>query len=173
MSHQKRKLFLIKGNFQLAFILGFILFLLIEVIAASSAIYLLSQKALEHAAFSSHLGFNRSLEIISPIVIKVNVWVVLGSIFLACALMLITYINLHSLFSKIVQGLESLKNNHTSLRLNLRAGKNSQALIKEFNHAAEYFDRRLLDLRAALDSLLKEKELEKIIKLQNKLSSII
>ena len=173
MSNQKRKPFLIKGNFQLTFILGFTLFLLIEVIAAGFAIYILAEKTLEDLAFSSHINFNKSLEIISPIVIKVNIWMILCSIFVACAITAITCINLHSLFSKIIQGLENLKNNHTSSRINPRGNKDTRELIKEFNHTAAYLDKNMQDLRTTLDSLLEEKELERIIELQNKLYSII
>ncbi len=173
MSKQKRKAFLIKGNFQITFILGFILFLFIEVVTAGFVIYILSEKALEDVAFSSHVSFNRSLEIISPIVLKVNIWVTVGSIFLACALTLITYLNLHSLFSKIIKGLESLKNNHTSFRIGLRGNKDTRELIKDFNHAAGYLNKNMQDLRTTLDSLLEEKELDRITKLQNRLSSII
>ncbi|MDO8663125.1 MAG: hypothetical protein Q7K98_07930 [Candidatus Omnitrophota bacterium] len=173
MSNQKRKPFLLKGNFQLTFILGFTLFLFIEVIAAGFAIYILSAKALEDAAFSSHVSFNRSLEIISPIVLKVNIWMILGSIFLACVIILIVYLNLHNLFSKIIQGLENLKNNNTAFRIDLRGNKDTRELIKEFNHTAGYLDHRRLDLHTTIDSLLKKKELEDIVKLHKKLSSII
>lgn len=173
MDKQKRKPFFVKGNFQIAFIIGFIMLLFIEITAAGLFIYRLSERAIEDTAFSSHLTIDRSAQIIRPIVIKANIYIMLISIFLACVVVAITYLKLHALFGKLIKGLENLKNNTGSFRINLRGGKNTREIIKEFNQAASYLDKHLGDLRLVLDSLLVEKELRHIAEFHDRLYSII
>lgn len=173
MNKQKRKLFIIKSNFQIAFIVGFILLLFIEVMAASLFIYRLSAETIEDAVFSSHITIDRSTQIIRPIVLKVNTCFILISIFLSGLVIVIVYLRFHALFSSIIEGLENLRGNNTSFRIKLRGRKNTRELIKEFNQAASSIDSRITLLRGTIDSLLQKKELKDIERLHNKLYSLI
>lgn len=173
MNKLKRKPFFIKRNFHIAFVIGFILLLLLEVMLAGALIYKLSAEAIENAAFSSHININRSAQLIKPIILKVNIYVMLMSVLLAGLAIAITYFRLHFLFSKIIRGLENFRNNNTPFHIKPSGGKQTRELIKEFNHASSCLDNRLSDLRLTLDSLLVEKDLKQTVKLQNRLYSII
>ncbi len=173
MSKFKRKKFFLKDNFQLAFITGFILLLLFEVMLAGFFIYKLSAKALEEAAFSSHINIISSEQLIKPVVLKVNIYTMLTIVLIAGLAVAIANLRLHALFSKIIKGLENLKDNNTSFCIEPRGRKQTRELIKEFNQAASYLDKRLAGLRHVIDPLIEEKELKHIVKLHNKLYSII
>lgn len=173
MDKPKRKPFFVKGNFQIVFITGFILLLFLEVISAGFFIYKLSAEAIEVATFSSHINIDRSAQIIKPIIIKVNIYVMLMSVLLAGLATAIAYLRLHALFGKIMSGLENIRDNNTSFRIKPRGDKQACELIKEFNGAASYLDKQTTNLRMALDSLIAEKELSHVVKLHNKLYSII
>lgn len=173
MNKQKRKLFIIKSNFQIAFIIGFILLLFIEAMTAGLFIYRLSADAIEDAVFSSHITINRSTQIIRPIVLKVNTYFILISIFLAGLVIVIAYLRFHALFASIIEGLENLRGNNTAFRIKLRGIKNTRELIKEFNQAASSMDNYMALLRGTIDSLLQKKELKDIERLHNKLYSLI
>lgn len=173
MNKLKRKRFFIKGNFQIAFIIGFILILLLEVTLAGLFIYRLSQEALEKAAFSSHITIDRSAQLIKPIILKVNIYTMLAIVLIAGLAVMIANLRLHALFSKIIKGLENLRDNNTSFHIKPHGRKQARELIKEFDQAASYLDKRLAGLRHVTDSLLEEKELTHIAKLHDKLYSII
>jgi len=173
MEKQKRRKFFIKGNFQINFILGFILLLFIEVMFAAMIIYKLSYSATEEAMFKSHLMIEKSSQIIEPIILKVNLCVILASILLAGIGTMIGYFRYRSLFSEIIRGLKNLKDNNSTFRINLGGGKNTRELIREFNHAASYLDKHQADLKIMLDSLSGENELKNIEKLHIQLCSII
>ncbi len=173
MHKLKRKPFFIKGNFQIFFIAGFILFLLLEVAGAGFFIYKLSAEKIENAQFSSHININQSIQIIKPVVIKINIYTILFSIIIAGILVLITYFQLHTLFSEIMGGLEKLGGNYTLFRLKPRGTKKTRELIREFNQVGIYFDQRLNDLQLTLNSLSAEKDLKQIAKLHHKLHLII
>ncbi len=173
MEKYKRKGFFVKGNFQINFILGFILLLFIEVMLAATIIYKLSYGATEDAMFKSHLLIEKSSQIVGPIILKVNLCVIVISVVLAGILTLISYFRHRVLFDEIIRGLENLKSNHTAFRINLGSGKKAQELVKEFNQAAAYLDKHLADLRADLDELLVEKEFKNIKQLHNRLFSLL
>ncbi len=173
MNKIKRKRFFIRGNFQMAFIAGFVLLLFMEVLSASFFIYTLSSRAIEETSFKSHIAINSLAEIVAPIIIKVNICVILISIFLSCVAASIAYFRLIVLFDKILEGLENLRDKNTSFRLAVRGGKNARELITEFNNAASYLDKRQAGLLDALNSIIDEKELKNISKLHKKLGSII
>ena len=173
MNKYKRKSFFIKKNFQVSFIICFIGILLLEVTTASFIIYKLSGELIENAAFSSHLIIDTSGEIITPVIIKVNTYVVIISIILACTIAAIMFQRRRFLFSQIIAGIQNIKNNNTSFRVKPFGRKNSRMLIKEFNSAADHLDKRMFDLRQTLNSLLEAKELDQITKLHNKLYDII
>lgn len=173
MNKFKRKSFFLKGNFQIAFIIGFILLLLLEVMLAGFFIYRLSEETLEKAAFSSHITIDRSAQLIKPVILKVNIYTMLMIVLIAGLAVTITNLRLHALFSKIIKGLENLKDNNTSFQIKPHGRKQARELIKEFNQAASYLDKRLAGLRHVIDSLLGEKELGHIAKLHDKLYSII
>jgi len=169
MYKQKRKTFFIKGNFQIVFILGFILLLFIEVSLAGIFIYKSSAYALEKVAYSSHISIDKTAQIIKPIVIKVNASVILISIILAACIMALAGISLHSLFNRIIEGLKNLKNNNTSFRISQCGGKDTRELIKEFNQAAIALDKKKNDLNLLINSILAEKDLKTITNLHQKI----
>jgi len=140
---------------------------------AAFFIYRLSFGAIEKATFKSHITIDTGAQIVAPIILKVNIFVILISLILASLTVIIAYFRLRVLFGKIIEGLENLKRNNMSWRINLYGRKNTRALIKEFNQAASCLDKRLLDLRKTLDALLEEKELAHIAKLHNQLYSIV
>lgn len=173
MNNVKRKPFFISGNFQIGFITGFILLLFIEVALAALYIYRLSEKAFEATAFKSHITIDTGAQIIGPIILKINIYVILISILLSALGTIITYVGRHALFNKLLEGLENLKRNNLSFRINPCGRKNTRELIKEFNQAASYLDKRKEDIHLTVDLLLEEKEIKHIEKLHNKLYSII
>jgi len=173
MNKLKRKSFFLKGNFQIVFIIGFISILLFEVTLAGFFIYKLSAETLEEAVFSSHINIATSAQIIKPIIIRINIYVILISVALACLIITVTYIKLRVLFGKIIDGLENLKNNNTPLHIKPYGRKQARELIKEFNLAASCLDKQLAGLHHTIDSLVKEKELRHIAKSHDKLYSII
>jgi hypothetical protein len=69
----KRKPFFIKGNFQLKFILCFIFILVFSTGLAALLIFRLSADVIERAAFSSHLSFGNSGELVGRIILEANV----------------------------------------------------------------------------------------------------
>ena len=157
----------------MAFNIALTLLLLLEVLTVSLFIYKLSAKAIEGAAFSSHLNIERSTEIIKPIIIKVNIYFMFSSLLLASLWLAATYLKLHRLFARIITGIEEIKSNHTSFRLDLNGGKPARRLISEFNQAASFLDKRRMNLISLLDALLAEKDLEKIKQLHRRLYLII
>lgn len=169
MDKYKRKRFFVKGNFQIAFIVGFLVLLCVEVLVAAALIYGASYGAIEGAAFSSHITMSRSAELIGPIILKINGYVVIASIILSCGVVAIAYARLCALFARIIEGIEQLKRKRFSFRIHERGGKNSRQLIKEFNQAADCIEKRQAVLRGVLDSLLSEKELTYIAKLHAQL----
>lgn len=173
MKKQKRRPFFIKGNFQIAFIGVFILLLLSETAAAGLLIYRLSAEAIESAVFSSHLAINQSAQIIKPIILKVNGWVALISILLACVAVTAVFFKLHTLFSRIIAKLKGLRDNKEFLPLPARGGKNTRKLIAEFNQAGSALDQRLREIHFLLDSLTVAEELSSIHKLHGKLHALI
>lgn len=173
MNTIKRKRFFIRGNFQIAFIAGFVLLLFMETLSASFFIYILSSRAIEETAFKSHIAINSLAEIVAPIIIKVNICAILISIFLSCVAASIVYFRLIVLFDKILEGLENLRNKAASFRLDVRGGKNAREFIMEFNHMTSYLDKRQAGLLDVLNSIIEEKELKNISKLHKKLDSII
>lgn len=172
MNKSKRKPFFLKNNFQIAFIVGFVLLLLVEVASAGFLIYKLSEGAIENEAFSSHININTTAQLIKPIIFKVNIYTMLTSILLAGLVIAITYLRLHFLFRKIITGLERLGDN-APFYIKPRGRKQARELIKEFDQAASYLEKRMNALHSVLDSLLVERELGHIVKLHAKLYSII
>lgn len=174
MSPRKRKSFFIKDTFQIMFIAGFILLLFLEVMTAGIFIYKLSNKAVEEAAFKSHLMLETGMEIINPIILEVNLYVIFFSIFTAILVAGLMFYRLHLLFRKIIDGLESLAfGDNKPLFIKPYGGNNTRQLISEFNQAAAYLHKQQLDIKSVLDSLSIEKELKHIEKLQNKLYILI
>jgi len=173
MNRHKRKPFFIKENFQTTAIICFVLLLFIEVMAAGLFIYRLSEGAIENAEYSSHITISSGSQLIKPIILKVNACAILISVLLACLAAAIMYLRLRALFGKIINGLENLRDNNTSFRINQHGIKNTRELIKEFNQAASSLDKRLADSRDTLDSLIKERGLRHISKLHSRLYSIV
>ncbi len=173
MNKNRRKPFFIKRNFQITFIIGFIALLFIEVILAGLFIYRLSNAAFEKETFRPHISINKSSQITGPIILRVNVCSIIISILLAGLIVTISYYKNRDLFDKIIEGLENLRDNNLSFRINARGGKKTVKLINEFNAAASYFEQRWNNLRVVLDELIAEKELRNIEKLHNRLTSII
>lgn len=173
MNKSKRRPFFIKDNFQLSFIAGFIALLFIEIMLADFFIYELSRKAVEDAAFSSHLSLERSAQILGPIILKVNICFIAVTFLLAVLTSAAAYYRLHIVFAGIVEGFNKLKKNNTSVRLKLRGTKPARELIGEFNKAAESLDKRAENLTLIMNSLDKEKELNRLTKLHNELCAII
>jgi len=173
MNKHKRKPFFIKGNFQIAVIASFTLLLFIEVITAGLFIYKLSANAVEDAEYSSHITINSGSQLIKPIILKVNTYAILISILLAGLVAAIMYFRLRALFANIINGLENLRDNNTSFRINQYGIKNTRELIEEFNQAASSLDKRRGELQVALDSLIKETDTGHISKLHNRLYSLI
>jgi hypothetical protein len=173
INRNKRKLFFIKRNFQIDFIISFVALLFMEVSISGIFIYRLSAAAVENAAFRSHITINRSAQIIGPIILKVNACGIIVSILLAGLAMAITYRRNRDLFNKITAGLDNLRDNNPSFRIEPYGGKKTKSFINEFNAAASYFEQRLNNLRFILDSAIREKELINIEKLHARLSSII
>lgn len=173
MAKQKRRLFLLKENFQIIFITSFVLLLFVEVMAAGLCIYKLTNKSIEQAAFKSHLAVNSGAQIIAPIILKVNIYGILISILMAVLIAAMTFYRIRVLSAKLVKGLQSLADNTTTLLIQPYGGENTRQLIREFNHAASFLDKRQADLRSLLDSLLIEKELKQIDKLHQKLFTLL
>lgn len=169
----KRKPFFIKRNFQITFIIGFVALLFIEVMLSGLFIYRLSAAAVEKAAFRSHITINRSAQIIGPIILKVNACGIIVSILLAGLAVAITYRRSRDLFNKIIEGLNNLRDNNLSFRIDERGSRKTAAFINEFNEAATYFEQRMNNLRFILEAAIAEKELKNIEKLHNRLSSLI
>lgn len=173
MKEQRRRKFFIKGNFQINFILGFILLLFTEVLLTAVIIYQSSYSATEKAMYKSHLVIEKSSQIIGPIILKVNLWVILASIVFAGIAAIISYSRYCAFFEEIIRGLKNLKDNNTSFRIKSGGGMNTRELIKDFNHAAAYLDKRQAGLKIILDALSMERELKNIEKLHIQLCSII
>lgn len=169
----KRKPFFIKRNFQINFIMGFVTLLFMEALLASVFIYKLSADRIEEAAFRSHISINRSAQIIGPIILAINACSIVASVLLAVLAVTITYRRNHELFNKMIKGLDNLRDNNLSFRIDEHGSKKTVAFIKEFNAAASYFEQRLTNLRFILDSAIAEKELKNIEKLHNRLYAII
>jgi len=173
MNKQKRKKFFIKGNFQITIILGFTLFLFIEVLAAGWFIYKLSFTAIENASFKSHLTIDKGAQIIAPVILRINISVITITVLFSSLAAVIFYFRTRALFRKIIFGLENFKRNNMAFRLAPRGGKKTRELIKEFNQAASQLDKKHTELINVLDALLKENKLSQISKLHNKLYLII
>ncbi len=173
MNKNRRKPFFIKRNFQIYFIIGFIALLFIEAILTGLFIYRLSNAAVEKEASRPRISINKSSQLIGPIILKVNISGIIISIILAGLSVTVSYYRNRNLFNKIIEGLENLRDNNLSFRIDARGGKKTVELINEFNEAAYYFEQRGNNLRAVLDALIAEKELKNIEKLHNRLSSII
>lgn len=173
MHTHKRQQFFVKGNFQISFITGFISLLFIEVLGAGLCIYRLSYAAIEETTYKSHISIESAAQIIGPIILKVNTYVILISIILAGLAAAIVCFRLHGLFDKIITGLKHLKNNNTSFRISAGGSKNTRELIKEFNQAASCLDARLGNARQLLDLMAAEKNLYNLEKLHNKLYFIL
>lgn len=173
MNNIKRKPFFIKGNFLAAFIAGFVLLLLIEVVLSGLSIYWLAGQEIEKQLFSSHINIAQSAKIISPIIIKVNASAALLSVLLACLALLIVHLKTNALFSKIVEGLHNIKDKHTYFRIRPFGANKSRQLIEEFNLAASYFDKQLNEINSLLDSLIACKDSLEAAKLRQKLHSLI
>jgi hypothetical protein len=173
MYTHKRQQFFVKGNFQIAFITGFIMLLFIEVIGAGVCIYRLSYEAIEASTYRSHISLESASQIIGPVILKVNMYVIFTSIILAGLAAAITCFKLHGLFDKIIEGLKNLKYNNTAFRIAESGRKNTRELIKEFNQAASCLDTRMTNVRRLLDLIATEKNLSNLEKLHNKLYSVL
>lgn len=172
-NRNKRKLFFIKRNFQLNFILVFTALLFMEVLLSGLFIYRLSASAIEKEAFRSHIAINSGAQVIGPIILKVNACGIVVSILLAALAVTITYRRNRDLFNKLTEGLDNLRDNNPSFRIDPRGSKKTAALINDFNEAASTFEQRLNNLRFILDAAIAEKELKNIEKLHARLYAIV
>lgn len=173
IKRNKRKPFFLRKNFQMNFIMGFVALLFIEVSLSGLLIYSLSAAAVEKAAFRSHITINSGAQIIGPIILKVNACGIIVSVLLAALAVAITYRRNRELFNKLTEGLDNLRDNNLSFRIEERGSKKTKAFINEFNEAASSFEQRLNNLRFILDCAIAEKELKNIEKLHARLYSII
>lgn len=153
--------------------MGFIALLFIEVIVTDLFIYRLSSAAIEKEAVRSHIIINRSAQIIGPVILKVNIAAIIISIILAGLIAAIINQRNRNLFNKLIEGLENLKDNNLSFRIDARGGKKTVDLINDFNNTAAYFEQRRNNLRVVLDELIAEKKLDNIEKFHKRLFSII
>lgn len=169
----RRKPFFVKGNFQIALVLGLGGLLFLEVMGAGWWIYRLAAQAIEEAAFRSHLTLQTSAQVIRPVVVRVNLALVGIGILLAGLAVAAAHARLHALFTRMLEGLENLRRNNTSFRLRGMGGKDSRELIQEFNRAASALDKRLGELRLVCDLLLAEKDLKAIQKHHERLTVLI
>jgi len=173
MNKYKTRKLLIKENFQIKFIISFILLLFIEIILTTFCVYQLSYKALEESAFRSHIAIANTAQIIGPVILKVNMCAVILSFFFAGIIILLAYSRLKKLLGRLLTGIDNLTRNNTSFRIQTQGRKNSKNLFKEFNQAAVYLDKQQQDLRRTLTEISAETDLENINKLHAKLYSIL
>ncbi len=173
MNTYKNRKLLIKGNFQIKFILGFIFLLFIEIILTTLCVYQLASQALEESAFKSHIAITNTAQIIGPVILKVNICAVILSSLIAGIMILFVYFQLKKLLGRLITGINNLTQNNTSFRIPTRGNKNNEILYKEFNQAAAYLDKQQQDLRKILTEIFAETKLENIAKLHDKLYSIL
>lgn len=173
MNNMKRKPFFIRKNFEIAFVVVFISLLLCEISGAVFFIYRLSWQALEDNVFRSHLNIQTAAQIVEPVIIKVNIYVVSITVFLGALALSIILIKRRRLFLKIISGLDNLKDNNASFRLRIYGGKKTRVLLKEFNQAAAFIDRRQRDMDSTFRLLTTEMDLKRLASLHKRLYHII
>ncbi len=150
----KRKPFFIRGNFQLVFILSYVLILAAGVLCDSALIYHMIKGILERAAFSSHLNLDSSGDLFWGTILKVNF--LLSCAIIAVGLLAITtiYVYLESFFATLSQGLEKLAAGKVSFRLRRRRLPGMRSFTKDFNEAAHALEKEAADIRAGLEWIL-------------------
>ena len=151
----KRKLFFIKENFNLKFIICFVGGAVVGTAVAAFLVYTRLEDSLEKAAFSSHLSFSSSSELFSRIVWDVNLWVAVISIILGQCLIMAMRHFLENFFRHLNFGLNELARGHFSFRLPGKFHGIGGFLFEDFNLMASVMDKKLKEIMSILDAAQK------------------
>lgn len=154
MTTQKRKPFFIQGNFQLKFILYFTAVLASGILTAAILICQMAARAVEKAAFSSHLSMTSSADLVRQIIMDVN-WRVGAFCVLAGLLAAVfMYFYLQKFFGTLADYLRELAGGKFSSRLMGFEVLLDRSLSEQYNAMAGQMDRNYTNIKEILDDAI-------------------
>jgi len=138
----KRKLFFIKGNFQLRFIIGFTMILIVAVSTSSWLIYQALRVRIEAAAYSAHLSAASSGQLFWGDFWRINLWVLGITVAVGIGMVLALYFYYESFFRSLTYGLNQLARGQWGCRVATKDKWIGCDLIEDFNKLARCYEQK-------------------------------
>ena len=151
---RKRKLFFIKKNFQLRFILGCVFIVASGILLSTVIIFSSLRDILEQTIFSSHLNFESSRELFWESIMKVHLQMTCITLLICLVSILYRLIFLKFYFYTLAKGLDQLAKGKLSIRLPEKDIFSDRGLVKDFNQTAAALQKRAEQAQTLLDTAI-------------------
>lgn len=147
---------LLRGNFQMAFLIGLAALVALGILAAAACNYLALEQIFERASFSAHLSAASSGELVWRAVVEMTLLTAGSSLLVGCVAIVCALWYLEGLFQALADGLQRLTQGQRAVRLPTKGWWWGRRLLREFNGAAAALDQRAGQSRESLERVMAE-----------------
>ena len=151
---RKRKLFLVRENFQLKIVLLYIFILVCGILGVTVFIYRILADIVEKAAFSAHLSYASSGELFLGTILRTNL--VVGGVSVLVLLFIIGFLHiyLNKIFYSLQKGIKHMAQGTYTHRITTKGKWLGKELLHDYNLVAESLDKKKTEKIALIHSAL-------------------
>ena len=152
---RKRKLFIVRGNFQVKTVLCYVYILTSGIFGVAISIYHTLADVVEEAAFSAHLSYASSGELFWETILKTNL--VVGGVSILFLLLIIGFVHiyLNKLFTSLEEGVKLIGRGKYTYRIDMKGKWLGQELLADYNLAAQSLHKNKEEIASLLHLALR------------------